>query len=629
MNPESKEKKITPLVSNIILAFIIIVSLARATWIFANERTSWHSDELWSYGLSNSYYEPQIFANDDETQPRHIDEWVDGETFKDYITVKEDERFSYGSVIYNLKHDMHPPLYFMVLHTICSFFPGQFSLWYGYAINIVTYIFLMIAFRALARRLLKSEAAALFVTFFYAFNNGTLNTMLFVRQYAPLTLFTVLFAIVHLKMIEENDDAIDGEYKKITGKQLVTLGVLTFLGTMTHYYFGLFAFVFAFFYCFYYFYRKQYNNLLSYAGAMLAGIVAILPFTGLLSSFTRYTSEKGVFGTLNMSAGGSVAGLFKALVGAIDTILNIPYDPLFDPGANVVLDSFSYDFFGVHLPFSIPFWFMNTIMLAAVFAGVWIVLSLFLCRIEGHDNDLLFKAVRKTAVCVRRISRHGYFILTYIVTAAFFIYVVIGISLPTAMKDFVDRYFFLLYPFTVLVLFLAVKKISVGIVRIVKIEKLPLTKAIIVFFMVFFLSVDIVCGGSIYNMSRGDEKVKIEKLCEDKECVLVLSENWVLAAVPSLFMNSERVFVTNTEDLEKYIGQIAEIRGDEFYICIFPQNYIEMVYQVSPPGYEIELEDVEFFYMDLFKETWPDAEIECLYNDYIYTRDMLVYRVTG
>ena len=88
---------------------------------FTVKKTGENADEVRSYGLANSYYQPYIFM-DDDLKTINFGKWMDGQVLRNYITVQEGERFSYDSVISNMKKDMHPSLYFMVLHTICSFF---------------------------------------------------------------------------------------------------------------------------------------------------------------------------------------------------------------------------------------------------------------------------------------------------------------------------------------------------------------------------------------------------------------------------------------------------------------------------------------------------------------------------
>ena len=46
---------------------------------------------------------------------KNCNEWLSGEVLKNYLTVQKGERFSFGSVYYNMACDMHPPLYFFAL----------------------------------------------------------------------------------------------------------------------------------------------------------------------------------------------------------------------------------------------------------------------------------------------------------------------------------------------------------------------------------------------------------------------------------------------------------------------------------------------------------------------------------
>lgn len=111
-----------------LLILLIAVQLIYTSFCFVTKKQGCHSDEIWSYGLANSYYQPFIYMKDgvfidDMTVDDVINynEWESGEVFKDYITVQPGERFAYGSVYHNQTLDHHPPLYYMLLHTVCSF----------------------------------------------------------------------------------------------------------------------------------------------------------------------------------------------------------------------------------------------------------------------------------------------------------------------------------------------------------------------------------------------------------------------------------------------------------------------------------------------------------------------------
>ena len=101
------------------LVVILGFALFRLLYLFSL-RDGHHVDETWSYGFANSYYYPYIYGSMEEGEWENVGEWITGETFKDYITVSENQRFSFDSVIYNKQLDLGPALYALVLHFICS-----------------------------------------------------------------------------------------------------------------------------------------------------------------------------------------------------------------------------------------------------------------------------------------------------------------------------------------------------------------------------------------------------------------------------------------------------------------------------------------------------------------------------
>ena len=235
----------------VLLLIVMLLQLARIIYVFQIEKAGSHSDESWSFGLANSYYKPHIFM-DEEWNETYKDEWISGQTLKDYITVDSNHRFSYDSVIYNLRNDAHPPLYFLILHTICSFFPGEYSRWFSFIINVIVFVPLQIALFFLAKKILKNDYAALGVVFFYGFCYAGVNTFVFTRQYALLTLFSVLFALIHVNLAE-------AENEKRFHIYLGLLALICILGEMTHYFFLPFAFGLAVAFCFGYLYKKKYK----------------------------------------------------------------------------------------------------------------------------------------------------------------------------------------------------------------------------------------------------------------------------------------------------------------------------------------------------------------------------------
>ena len=208
------EKKKSLSAAYMILAGIILIQLLYSTFMFVYKKNGTHSDEIWSYGLANSYYKPFVYLPDGIYQDEYrggyegsdiTGKWIDGKVMNDYVTVQKGERFTYGSVYHNQVLDHHPPLYYSILHTICSFFPDRFSLWYAYAINIVSMVFIQIFLFKIMKMLSGSDKTALICCLLYGGGVGALSTMMFLRQYGFMTMLITMIWYWNLKMYRSYD----------------------------------------------------------------------------------------------------------------------------------------------------------------------------------------------------------------------------------------------------------------------------------------------------------------------------------------------------------------------------------------------------------------------------------------
>ena len=160
----------------ILLVLFIICEIVYTSFVFWDVKQGFYLDEVWCYALSNSYYRPffqlenTVSTLDDEeykyAHTEHFREWVDGKELNDYITVQRGERFRYDSVYYNQYLNHHPPLYYMILHTISSFFPDKFSFWYAFIINIAALIFAQFFLFKLTSSITGNEYAGLIASIF-------------------------------------------------------------------------------------------------------------------------------------------------------------------------------------------------------------------------------------------------------------------------------------------------------------------------------------------------------------------------------------------------------------------------------------------------------------------------------
>lgn len=304
----------------LLLSVILVVSLT-AMIFFGFQKEGYHVDELYSYGLSNSAYLPfmhfgissydvkdwmneygagegiidlcsnllkdfrilkdngfdfygsEIYkayciaqANSADT---YTTTWVPGQDYLDYLAVAKDNTFNYASVYYNQRGDVHPPLFYILLHTICSFFQGQFSKWFGLALNMAVLLAALVVLYKMCKKHFGGERTALAVVAFYAFSSGFMSTAMFIRMYALLTLCALLCTYIHLELASVNF--------QFSRKHIIALFFSVFAGYYTQYYFVLYAIGIAAVCLILMLLKKRWKSILVYistlAGAAIAGII--------------------------------------------------------------------------------------------------------------------------------------------------------------------------------------------------------------------------------------------------------------------------------------------------------------------------------------------------------------------
>lgn len=247
---------------HIVLVVLLLVQGVFMLW-YGNMKSGYFVDEIWSYGLSNSYYHAQIWEDGalDETK-------VDTKMFEDYLVVNDGEEFSYGSVIYNQTHDSHPPLFYIVLHTISSFFPGEFNKWFGIIPNIFYFLVAQVFLYKIGKLFTQNKFFPLMALLLLGFNIAAVNMVTYIRMYMLMTTFALIFSYFHLKTILN---------KKIVVSDWIMLFVSVAGGMLTHYFFVIFAFPWVVIFLIWLISRKQWKYLAQYVfcGGFSGGAVCL------------------------------------------------------------------------------------------------------------------------------------------------------------------------------------------------------------------------------------------------------------------------------------------------------------------------------------------------------------------
>ena len=210
--------------------FVMFINLAVVLFYF-DKRDGMHIDEMFSYGHSNSSVGGFIYDGIDHFfRPESADviknKWISTDDFKKYLIVGEDNKFSYGNILENLRKDVHPPLYYFILHSICSYFDGEFSKWFGGGINIVCFLLIMGVLFKFFKLFIKDEKYFWVVLALWGGSNIGISTFMYIRMYALQCLLFVLLLYEMGKIIK---------YNKASKESLFLVFLYSSLGILNHY----------------------------------------------------------------------------------------------------------------------------------------------------------------------------------------------------------------------------------------------------------------------------------------------------------------------------------------------------------------------------------------------------------
>lgn len=265
----------------IIMAFFFLLFFQMALLCcFGERKQGFHEDELYSYYSTNKT--AGLFVNDRE--------WVERDDFRNDFVVLEGEQFRYGIVKQMQSWDVHPPFYYYLLHTVCSFFPGVFSKWTGIAVNMTAFVLCYFLLAYLVYQSVTGSRGiflAFAVCMFWGFSAAVISGVMFIRMYQWLTLFVLLCACLHVKAVRRQDYGI---------RFLIPLAFTVFLGFMTQYYYIIFHFFMGAAMCFLLIKERRIRELFFYGLSCAVGFLAAVCYypASLSHIFRGYRGTEAV-----------------------------------------------------------------------------------------------------------------------------------------------------------------------------------------------------------------------------------------------------------------------------------------------------------------------------------------------
>ncbi len=554
--------------------------------VLGSLRNQWHIDEVFSYGLSNSYDRPFLFhwfggiENIDDGEDngsvledeehKFIYQWHTPEEFKDYITVQPDERFTYDNVYKNQELDVHPPLYYFILHTICSFFPDVFSKWFALIPNIICFVLSMLLLYKIAKELTDSEYKSIAVMAFWGISRGAVNSTIFLRMYMLMIVLALISAYLHILLIKK---------ETLSVKYVILIAITNIAGFLTQYYLYIYAFFFAAVTCFLFLLRKNWKQIFVYAGpVLLSVVVALIIFPQSIKHATN-----GAHGETAMNSLGNFLRLFHKQLMFIQYTLQ---DCL---GINVNENN---SIFATILAI--------TLSIAAITLTILFFKWFKKFKAQGGELDGIVKKIF-LRMQEYKISQYILIYASTIITGLF-----IAILTPR-MYLFQDRYFFVIMPLCSMIICLSLITLAEKVLANIKvIGKYAVPVVLCVMF----------AAGAIGHIPENKflcqqvGTLDINEVVKDRVCFLVTERDYHIHQFAPVFSTCEAVYQAHEPDdiLSSEIEKLDSPDGAIIMISLDDMELDEADAYVQSLDREIEYVDLVFS----GKDAWSDGYY--LYN---------------
>lgn len=225
--------------------------------------------------------------------------WITSGQFRDYVTVDGSDAFDYLSVYFNVKDDNHPPVHFMLLHTMSSLFPETLSPWLGCTINLICVGITLWLLLRLGRQLSEifgmeeqGRLLGILAVLLYGLSTGALASVLLIRMYCLLSCLCVALLSMHVEKWKEH--GFDRSNKGLIA--------ITVLGFLSQYFFLFYCILLAAVTAAGFLCSKRMRELWIYIRSMVvAAVIGLVLFPFAIADV--FSSGRGVEALDNLTSG--------------------------------------------------------------------------------------------------------------------------------------------------------------------------------------------------------------------------------------------------------------------------------------------------------------------------------------
>ena len=223
-------------------------------------KENYHSDEISTFRLANHPFSLPFVTGKKTYIPA-------SQPFLDIMAVSENGRFDYGNVWKNQSLDVHPPLYYVFIHTICSVFYKEFNGAPAATVNIIFALLTLWALRKVVRGLTNdNQYICVVVSIVFILSSGILSTVSFYRMYVVAMFWVTSLSALFIKAL--NSQKIDRCF-------LMKFYLIIVFGSLTHYYYIIFAAFICAIFGFYFLCQKRWRSLGAFIGVGLMSLGSV------------------------------------------------------------------------------------------------------------------------------------------------------------------------------------------------------------------------------------------------------------------------------------------------------------------------------------------------------------------
>ncbi len=282
-----------------LLIGLLIIIIAIIAIIFGTRKIDYHVDEVWTFGLSN-----HVGGIDPDIEYGKVYSGMG--FYEDFMEVSSGHRFDYANLWHNQANDVHPPLYYVFVHTICSLFPDSYSKWYGIAVNLFWMSLIIVLLYKLAKKLTGSVTQAAGLVLAYGTTTAFIDTVLFIRMYEQYTFFAIAIAY----LLRDYWD------KKLDKRFYALFSFIAVFGMLTHYYFLIYMFFVCVTYALHLISEKRFTELRNCViTAACDGAVYLIIWPYIIKHmFSSYRGRQAIQSASSLSGlANGIFGMFREI----------------------------------------------------------------------------------------------------------------------------------------------------------------------------------------------------------------------------------------------------------------------------------------------------------------------------